>query len=194
MRGSTQGGRFDIRYEVSSISEGMSDDLYDPAGTVFKWFVYDPGDTSVDPVYDVGDPQHGGRMWKGPYRVPVLGVRFEQGETVQNKRGLYTTDILHAVLNIGQLDKVLFDFGSQGNAIDAHYKDRFLWRGELWEPTKLWARGSISNYRTVVSMDAMQVMDDQIVDDVFFGGEIPPANYGMGQYGVSRYNVFPAGE
>lgn len=167
MRGSGQGGRFDIRFDVESMYDGMSRDLYDAAGTVFKWFVYSPEGTTVDPVYDVGDPSTGGRKWKGPFPVPVLGVRFQQGETEQNKRGLYTSDTLHAVLNVGQMDKVIFDFSNLDDA-DTHYKDRFIFRGELWEPTKLWARGQVAKMRTVLSLDAQQVMPDQLVNDTFF--------------------------
>lgn len=166
MRGSGQGGRFDIRYEVDSIYEGMSRDLYDSVGTVFKWFAYAPELTAVDEIYDVGDPGIG-RQWRGPFPVPVLGVRFQQGDTMQNKRGLYTSDALHAVINVGQLDKVIFDFSNLDNA-DAHYKDRFIWRGALWEPTKLWARGQVAKMRTVLSLDAQQVMGDQIVNDPYF--------------------------
>lgn len=165
MRGSSQGGRFDIRYEVDAMYEGMSDDLYDPVGTTFKWFVYDAASTSVDPIYDVGDPGHGGRHWTGPYRVPVLGARFIQGEASQDKRGMYQSDTLHAVINVSQLQGVLPTLLDDP---DLHDKDRFLWRSELWQPIRLWPRGRVSSFTTVVSLDAIQVKDDQLVNDTYF--------------------------
>lgn len=165
MRGATQGGRFDSRYEVSSMYEGMADELYDPAGVVLVWFVFDPDRTVVDPIYDVGDQPTGGRRWTGPYRVPVLGVRMFQGETAQNKRGFYTSDTLHAVINAGQIEKVLRDIHSN---TDIHLKDRFLYRGELWEPTRIWCRGVVKTDYTVVSLDASQVKSEQVVNDFQF--------------------------
>ena len=83
MRAHSPGGRFDADFETTDILKGVDADLKHPVGTNADWWVFDAVNTTVDPIYDVGQDvssSMGGKVWTGPYSVPVVRAVIKQGE------------------------------------------------------------------------------------------------------------------
>lgn len=161
MRADHPGGRFTIAYEIDAIRRGITADLRRPVGQFLDWWVYDPTTTVVDPIYDVGSGS-GGRRWKNPITVPAISAVIYQGQSVENERGFYQSDIARFVLNVADVLKVLPELVY---ASDQHIKDRFIYRNEVFTPTRFYLRGLVTDQYTVITMDAAQVNAEQLVND-----------------------------
>lgn len=164
MRADSPGGRFTIPYEIAAIRQGITSDLRTPVGQWVDWWVFDPEATVVDPIYDVGS-YDGGRRWSAPFPMPAISAVIMQGQTVQNERGFYQTDVARFVLNVADVLKVLPGIVYEP---DKHIRDRFIYRGEVFSPTRFYMRGLITDQYTVITMDAAQVNPEELVNDPQF--------------------------
>lgn len=161
MRADHPGGRFTIAYEIDAIRRGITADLRRPVGQFLDWWVYDPTATVVDPIYDVGSVSVG-RRWKNPITVPAISAVIYQGQSMENERGFYQSDIARFVLNVADVLKVLPELVYSS---DQHIKDRFIYRNEVFTPTRFYLRGLVTDQYTVITMDAAQVNAEQLVND-----------------------------
>jgi hypothetical protein len=190
-RAYTPGGRFDSDFEVDSIIEGINADLQRPVGTMAEWWVFDPVASKVDDVYDVG-PITGGRMWRGPYQLPVIRALINQGSVATSDRGYYNADSLHLTLNAEDVEKIAP--GVLRNP-DLQNRGRIVWLGEVFRPYKVQQRGIVSERYSLVVVDCQQVMNDELVNDPQFqqyAGAYDAAEatgYGSGQYGYGEYGI-----
>lgn len=165
MRASDPKGRFSMDYEVLSIRDGISEDLRRPAGQVMHWHRFDPVATEVDPIYDVGD-YDGGRRWVMPgFDVPAISAVIFQGQTIQNERGFYQSDIMRATLNVQDVDRLLP--GLRSNP-DKYYLDRIVFRNEVFTPSRLYLRGHVEQWYTILTLDLLQVNPEELVNDPGF--------------------------
>jgi hypothetical protein len=164
MRAFNPGGRFDSDFEVDSLLEGANADLQSPAGSSVLWWIYDPVNTVVDPVYDVGSDL-GGRKYRGPYELPVLRAVLDQGSVPLDERGYYNGDTLHLTINAEEIEKVVP--GVIGNP-DLQNRGRILWLGEIFRPMKVQQRGIVKNRFSLVVVDAIEVMNDELINDPDF--------------------------
>lgn len=164
MRADHPGGRFTIEYEIDSIRNGITADLRRPVGQSLEWWVYDAAATTVDPIYDVGDSD-GGRRWKLPIQVPAISAVIFQGQTMENERGFYQSDVARFVLNVADVLRVLPDIVYSP---DQHIRDRFVYRREVFTPTRFYLRGLVMDEYAVITMDANQVNAEQLVNDPQF--------------------------
>lgn len=177
MRGKDTTGRFDAMYEVNSIADGVEYDLQNPVGQMCKWYVYDPELTDVDPVYDVSD-YDGGRMWRRPIPLPVVGALIRQGPKYQSERGFYTVDNLSMVINSMEMYKHMPDMAY---GPDAHLRDRIVYRNSLFVPTRIYPKGHIQDHIVMITVDAIEVKPEEVVNDPQFnllhldmdGGTLP---------------------
>jgi hypothetical protein len=189
MRAYTPGGRFDAEFETNDILTGINADLQRPVGSMTKWWVYDPSNTTVDPIYDTG-ASTGGRMWRGPYDLPVIRAVIGQGRVDQNERGYYNWDNLHLTVNGYDLEKI-----APGvlNNPDLQARGRILWKGEIFRPVSVQQRGIIAERFVLVSLDLVQVMPEEMVNDPQFQQyasstyDSPYIGYGGGDYGENSY-------
>lgn len=175
MRANIPGGRFTIPYEIDSMRSGITSDLRRPVGQWMDWWVYDPDETDIDPIYDVGD-YAGGRRWKDPFPMPAISAVILQGQTVQNERGFYQTDVARFVLNVVDVLKILPGIVYSP---DQHIRDRFVYRNEVFTPTRFYMRGLVTDQYTVITMDANQVNPEELINDPQFqsyadAGTSPP--------------------
>ena len=165
MRGSREQGRFRIDLERRSIAAGIDYDLQRQVGQSIEWWKFDPENTDVDPVYDVGDSD-GGRRYTGPIVIPTINAVILQGEPRQTERGFYNTDVLRAFINITEVDKSLQD--SISEALNDYLLDRIVYRDQVFIPTRVYPRGLIEDKYTIFSLDAEQVNPEQLVNDPQF--------------------------
>ena len=108
-RAYTPGGRFSSDFERNSISDGITSELTNPVGTHAQWWLFDATDSKIDPIYDVGDSYltgSGGKVWTGPFTIPIVHARLQQGDTKISQQGFYNADYLHLTINAGDLEKI----------------------------------------------------------------------------------------
>lgn len=171
MRAYTPGGRFDSDFESDSISEGITGDLTNPAGTLAKWWKFDSASSVKDPVYDV-EPIGAGRVWTGPFTLKIVRSSITQGSNPMNERGFYNTDVLHLTTNIDDLfyvsPELFIDRGLIKPELDKANRYRVVWKGQVYRPIKTQPAGLVAERHTLVVIDLIQVAPDEMVNDAQF--------------------------
>jgi hypothetical protein len=201
---SDRNSRFNMDYEALSIYEGISEEIVGTVGTTVDWmrwqdyYLEENYTTIVDDIYDVSSSvAGGGRRWMLPFKMPVLMAQFVRGTNVMNERGYYVTDTLRIVMNVGDVKRLLPDLITNANN---HIKDRIIYRGEVFVPTRVLPRGSFGNRWTVVTVDCNQVNSEELVNDPQFQryASVPStdlrfstltAGYGTNGYGSNLYGA-----
>jgi hypothetical protein len=171
MRAYTPGGRFDSDFDLDSMGDGITADLTNPAGTVAEWWKFNQAASVVDPIYDV-EPIGGGRLWKGPFILQIARASVSQGNTPASERGFYNADTLHITLNVDdfrQASPELFsDRGLIKSSLDIANRYRLVWKGQVYRPVKTQQSGQVADRHTIVTLDLIQLMPDELVNDTQF--------------------------
>jgi hypothetical protein len=171
MRAYTPGGRFDSDFESNRISEGITEDLTNPAGTRAKWWRFDPASSVKDPIYDV-EPIGAGRRWIGPFDLKVIRSSISEGSGALNERGFYNVDTLHLTLNVDDVKDVspemFTDNGLVKSTIDYVNQYRVVWKGQVYRPVKTQPAGLVAERYTLIVIDLMQLAPDELVNDEQF--------------------------
>lgn len=176
MRGGREGtdrnSRFGMDYEAKSMYEGIAEEIGGTVGQEVDWFRWqdyyleENYTDIVDEIYDVSSSVEGkGKRWMVPFKMPTLMAQWVRGTNVMNERGFYVTDTLRLVLNVGDVERLLPSLISNANN---HIKDRILYRGEVFVPTRVLPRGSFGYRWTVVTVDLNQVNPEELVNDPQF--------------------------
>lgn len=168
MRAYTPGGRFDADFETTDILAGIDADLKNPVGTSALWYVWDQATLSVDPIYGTGQNitgTLGGRKWIGPYVLPVVRAVIKQGQVKTSAVGSYNADELHLTLNIEDVERIAP--GVIANP-DVQNKGRIIWRNQVYRPYSVQERGIVAERFTILAVDCIQVMPDEMVNDPQF--------------------------
>ena len=178
MRGENRQGRFNIPHERDSIIAGTTKEMVNTVGNVIEWWFYDEENTTIDPIYDTADNSSGGRIWIGPTMVPVINTTIIQGNTAQNDRGFYNTDLLKITINIDMVEDHRRHYGKNARTYpnltqmeinpDVYLRDRVVFRNEVWEPTQVSPLGLITDRYTVMSITCNQVNAEEMVNDPQF--------------------------
>jgi hypothetical protein len=199
MRGSKLQGRFNIDYESKSMYEGIAEDLGGMVGQEVDWYQWSETyleenySLVVDDVYDTSNSitVNGGRRWAAPFKLPTVMAQVMRSTNVMNERGYYVTDTLRVVVNVGEIQRLIPDILANPSA---HIKDRILYNGEVFVPTRVLPRGSFGHRWAVVTIDCNQVNGEELVNDPqFLELAFPPKTeprlsiYGAGDYGSGKY-------
>jgi hypothetical protein len=188
MRAYTPGGRFDSDFETDDILVGVDTDLKNPVGTSALWYIYDSVNTVLDPIYDVGQDMSstlGGKRWTGPFTIPVVRAVIEQGKALTSAMGYYNADTLHLTFNIEDVAKYAPNIIIRP---DINNRDRIVWRGQVYRPFSIQERGIIADRFTILSVDCIQVMPEEMVNDTqFWSYSSVGLGYGEGYYGDGTY-------
>lgn len=168
-RACSPGGRFTSDFEQKSISDGIDADLKNPVGTSALWYIYDEVNTNVDPIYDVGNnlPAYGlaGRIWRGPYRIPLIKAVISQGSSKIAQAGFYNADTLHLTINSKDIEALAP--GVMTNPDDQN-RSRVVWKNQVFRPFNTQQRGIISEGFTLLVVECQQVMPEEMVNDPQF--------------------------
>jgi hypothetical protein len=171
MRGYSQTGRFSSDFETKGIKDGIDTELRNPVGTTAQWWFFDLTDTNVDPIYDVGDGitvSGGGRKWYGPYNLPIVRAVIAQGSAKTSPSGFYKADELHLTVNIDDLTAISPALQSQIYNIGQQDKSRVVWKGQVYRPYLTQQRGIVAENYTLLAIDCIQVMPEELVNDPQF--------------------------
>lgn len=161
MRGSEPGGRFSVDSELDRILTGMTEDLRRPVGGQVPWWRYDVQGSETDDVYDVGSADTG-RRWLPPLNMPFIVAQVFQGESYQNDRGFYNSDVLRLTMNMDDVMRVVPTLVQNP---DRHIRDRIVYRGSVFRPSRLYFRGQVLSTYTVLTTDLIQVKPEEMVND-----------------------------
>lgn len=173
--------RFDWRYELRNIYDGVREGLYEPVGQILPWYVYDPTLTAVDPIYDVGGVP-AGRRWLDPVNLTVASAVKVEGGAPANDNGLYVVSTLKLVFTVdaarhaGIADIV---FNPEG-----HNVDRVIYESKVFEPTQVRTRGMLKAGYAVIGVDLAQVKSEELVNDPQFQQYCTDAPMGGTQQGT----------
>jgi len=168
-RAYTPGGRFSSDFETKEIWKGVTDDLTNPVGTTALWYIYDAVHTEIDPLFDVGDSillnDSSGKVWTGPFKIPVIRSVIKQGDTKISQQGFYGADYLHMTINALDIEKI-----APGTMLDPDNRDRdrVVWKNQIWRPFQTQQAGIISETFVLLSVDLTQVMPEEMVNDPQF--------------------------
>lgn len=177
MRGQLVQGRFSIDYESKSIYEGISEELGYPVGQEVDWWEWSDSylqenyTTVVDDIYDVSNTgvtpagEKKGRRWVKPFKLPVVMAQLMRSTNVMNERGYYVSDTLRLVINVGEIQRLIPGVLSSPSQ---HIKDRIVYKGEVFVPTRVLPRGIFANNYAVVTIDCNQVNPEELVNDPQF--------------------------
>ena len=178
MRGEGREGRFSVNHERQSLISGTTKELVNTVGNKVEWWFYDSAHTVVDPIYDVGANDSGGRRWVGPVVVPVVNSTITQGVTVQSDRGFYNTDVLSLTINIDLIEDHRNLYGKSAATYpnltkmevnpDKYLRDRVVFRDEVWVITRILPMGLITDKYTMMHVDCNQVNPEELVNDSQF--------------------------
>lgn len=172
MRAYTPGGRFNADFETTEILSGVDADLKTPVGTFADWWIYDSINTVVDPIYDVGQDVTaavGGRVWTGPNKLPVIRAVIKQGQVRTSQLGYYNSDTLHLTFNIEDVMRVAPGVESYP---DLQTKDRVIWRDQVYRPYGVQQRGIVAERYTLLVVECIQVMPEEMVNDPQFAAYV----------------------
>jgi hypothetical protein len=181
--------------------EGIQEDLQHPVGVDVDWFRWSPTyaadnvATFVDDIYDVSSNVAGeGRRWMLPFNMPAVTAQLIRGSNEMNERGFYIVDTLRIVLNVGDVERLVPDMLVNP---DTHIKDRILYRGNVFTPTRVLPRGHFGYKWAVVTIDCTEVNADELVNDPQFMqyaqkgtkalAPVSYLGYGKGNYGTEGY-------
>lgn len=176
MRGGRESGdrnsRFNMDYEAYSMYEGIAEELGGTVGVDVDWFRWqdyyleENYTDIVDPIYDVSSSvSTKGKRWMLPFKMPVVMAQQIRGTNVMNERGFYVSDTLRLVINVGDVQRLLPSLISDANT---HIKDRVIYRGEVFVPTRVLPRGAFGYRYAVVTVDCNQVNPEEMVNDPQF--------------------------
>lgn len=155
-------GRFDYRFEMQSIYQGMQRDLQKEVGQTVPWYVLDRTSTQPDDTYDTGSVAVG-RVWFAPRPLPCLSVVAREGQDMANQKGLYVINTLTVVVGAEALRRA--GLGDVVDDPEQHTVDRIVYQDRVYKPTEVRARGVLTSPYAVVGVDAVQVMPDELVND-----------------------------
>jgi len=146
---------------------GIHADLQRPVGTELYWWKYDSVNTVVDSIYDTGASTGGKRWIAPPFTIPVVTAIIYQGQTVQNERGFYQSDVLR--LTVAEREaEIYFPDLIKNNSSDSLFKDRIVYQNEVWIPTRFYLRGQIQSIYTLLTIDLNQVNPEELINDPQF--------------------------
>ena len=162
MRASHPGGRFTVESEIDRYWDGISEDLQRPVGGEVPWYRFDLSSTTVDDVYDVGAA---GRVWESPRPLKYIVAQVFQGETFQNDRGFYNADVLRLTIS---MQDILLAFPDFTATADSFLKDRVIFNGKPFRPTRIYQKGRVLDRYTVITMDLIEEKAEENVNDPQF--------------------------
>lgn len=167
-------GRFDDRYEIKAIYEGMQEELQEFIGQNIPWYRFDRENSVVDPIYDVG-ADTGGRRFKRPFILPVVGVDLEEGVEVNTGQGQYLTDVAHLVVSYDQAEKA--GLRKMKTNWRMFLGDRFVYLDTVFQVRNIQVRGPVGDhFYEVLGIDGWRVNPEELINDPDFAKYAGPGD------------------
>lgn len=156
-------GRFNAQAETNEINTGLRG-FADTTGDEIRYFRFDRADSVIDNVYDEGGDV--GRVFRGPFTVPVIHATHTEGESEQSDTGFYSNDTLHVSGSFSMLRRI--GMSEMDLKTRSYLKDRIVYDDVVFRVVTIEILGQIQQKDVIVSIDATQVKPDELVDDYQF--------------------------
>jgi hypothetical protein len=153
-------GRFSVKYETEEISKGLRG-WEDGFGDLIEYWRFSRQLSQEGSIYDEGEGS--GREYTGPYRLPVIHVNHVEGVQQHTDMGMYVNDAAHVTLTFKSFANV--GFSKADLQTGKYLKDRFVYDTKVFRVTNVQILGQIREEDIIVSIEATQVRDDELVDD-----------------------------
>lgn len=184
-------GRWSAEVETQKIGDALRG--YQPAfGDQMLYYRFDFQNSQESNIYD--EATGTGRVYKGSIEVPVLHVVHTMGGDDLEEAGFYTNDQIQITVAFRQFSRTGMTHADLRNG--SYLRDRLAYDDKLFRVLGMAIQGQIVRSDLVVSIDAVQVKSDEVVDDVQFAeyavdkmaiqrSSLP--GYGRGEYGSGMY-------
>lgn len=156
-------GRATSDFETTRIYSGMRD-FQENYGDWIDYFRFDRARTSWDDVYDeVTGP---GRVYQTPIRLGVQHVTMIPGPQEWDDKGGYYSNAIRVIVSYELYTRA----GMPMADIDTgdYEFDRLIYKNKVYRTTNLDIEGQIQERPTIVSIDALQLKPDELVEDQQF--------------------------
>ncbi|MFE5853205.1 hypothetical protein ACFQ61_08285 [Streptomyces sp. NPDC056500] len=157
-------GRWNANAETTLIHRGLRG-WQRANGDSITYFRWQYGESEMHPVYD--EASGVGRRFYGRWLLPALHVNHtESANSEPRGSGLYIVDSLRVTCGFDQLAKI----GLSDVAIrhGAYQRDRIAYDNLLFAVRRVDIRGQIRRRDIIVTFDAQQIRDDELVNDPVF--------------------------
>ncbi|MFD9815134.1 hypothetical protein [Streptomyces sp. NPDC059080] len=157
-------GRWNINTETTLLHRGLRG-WQRSTGDSVTYFRWQYGESEMHPVYD--EATGIGKRYYGRWQLPALHVNHsEAANTEPRDSGLYIVDSLHVTCEVDQLAKAgLTDINIKHGA---YQRDRIAYDNLLFAVKQVDIRGQIRRRDIIVTIDAQQIRDDELVNDPDF--------------------------
>lgn len=157
-------GRFSVGAETRSIEKGLRG-YQAVAGDAVEYYRFHSELSVEDPVYD--EASGSGRVFHGPFSVPVLHVVHLQGDDqAGGTQGFYTNDTLHVSAGWRQLARI--GLTRTDVRTNGYLRDRVVYDEKVFRVVRMTALGQIRRADLIVVVEATQVKPDELTGDVQF--------------------------
>ncbi|MEV5264820.1 hypothetical protein [Streptomyces werraensis] len=134
-------------------------------GDSVTYFRFQHAESEMHEVYD--EATGAGRVYYGRWQLPALHVtHVESANADPRDSGLYVVDTLRVVLEFDQLVK--HGLTEMDIRHGSFQRDRIAYDNALWAVQRVNVLGQIRRRDVVVVIDAIQVQNDELVNDPQF--------------------------
>lgn len=159
--------RFSVRSEIRRHNRAFTD-FAQEAGTYVRWYRFDSTESQTDPVYDEENTEFS-NAWHDPRNVLALSIVTAEGGEISGEGGGYTTDLLRGWFAVEHLQRAqLPDIDTSVLTERRLLKDRIVYGGVVWSPTRIDFGAHIRDYDLTFILDAEEVDPDELVNDSTF--------------------------
>lgn len=163
-------------------------------GDSISWWRFDYASSQTDDIYDEGSGV--GRVFYGPWSIPTIHCEHIEGDDTEPRdEGLYQVDQLNVIASFDQLQKTGLSYMDlqTGN----FQRDRLAYDNKLFEIEECLVLGQIVRRDIIVSITAIQIKSDELVDDPQFAQYLGDPTqhfnaatlYGENDYGQGSFGV-----
>jgi hypothetical protein len=156
-------GRATADFETSRLYSGM-EGWQKSFGDTVAYYRFDFARTAWDDLYD--EVTGAGRVYQSPIQLNCQHVTLFPGPQEWDNAGAYKSAALRAIVS--------YEVYTQSGMVtpDIHMQrydfDRLVYKDHVYRITQVNDEGQLQERPTVVSIDALQLRNDELVEDVQF--------------------------
>lgn len=156
-------GRFHADFETNEIHDAL-EGWQGLVGDYVDYYRFNAEASVMNDIYDEGDEV--GKVYKGPFRTPMIHVTREEGLNQDTDTGFYYNDEIHMTGGFNQLVDVGWTWLEIEH--DDYLRDRIVYDRRVYRVTRIENLGQIQGRDIVVGIDCTQVKPDELVNDAQF--------------------------
>jgi len=167
--GRTRGRFFTTRFERDRMARGIQQ-FQGGFGTTVDWWFY--ASAEMDSIFDEPSVLGGRTFTPNPQPVPVLSAIPLEGANTPSDAGRYVTN--RVLLRVSLRQAMASGMPDLSRDFEAHYGDRFVLRGLVYDVTAIVSEGNLdaTNEDVVLRVEGRQLRADELGSDEQFAGYV----------------------